>query len=112
MIETERLVLTPPAIGDLEDSYSMASNPATVRFIGGKIATREDAWTKILRNIGHWEVFNYGIFTVREKASNAFVGEVGPARFGRDFGDAFDPYPEAARVIARRAWGMNMPLRR
>jgi RimJ/RimL family protein N-acetyltransferase len=105
MIETERLFLAPPSLADFTESCEMASDPEIVRFIGGKPATREDAWTKLLRNIGHWSAFGYGLFVVRERVGNAFVGEVGLAHFGRGIGDMFDPFPEAAWVLSRRAQG-------
>jgi RimJ/RimL family protein N-acetyltransferase len=105
MIETQRLILSLPSLADFDDSYSMASDPEIIQFIGGKLSTREDAWTKLLRNIGHWNSFGYGIFTAREKVSGVFVGEVGLAHFARDLGDAFDPYPEAAWVLAKRGHG-------
>jgi len=105
MIETDRLRLAPPSLADFEDSFAMAADPETARFIGGKAATREESWTKLLRNIGHWSAFGYGVFTVRERASSAFVGETGLAHFGRGFGGAFDPFPEASWVLVRRAQG-------
>jgi RimJ/RimL family protein N-acetyltransferase len=105
MIETERLALTKPTLADLEASYAMNSDAVVARFIGGKPASREDVWNKLLRNIGHWASYGYGIFAVREKVGGAFVGEVGLAHFSRGFGDAFDPFPEAAWVLVSGAQG-------
>lgn len=95
MIDTERLTLTKPSLVDFNESYAMSSDAAVAEFIGGKPATKEDAWNKLLRNIGHWTTFGYGIFTVREKVGGGFVGEVGLAHFSRGLGEAFDPFPEA-----------------
>lgn len=105
MIETERLTLAPPTLADFDDSYAMSRDPTVVRYIGGKPASREDAWNKLLRNIGHWDAFGYGIFTVRDRSGNAFVGEVGLAHFSRGLGEAFDPFPEAAWVVTARSHG-------
>jgi RimJ/RimL family protein N-acetyltransferase len=105
MLDTDRLTLTLPTLADFDDSYAMYSDAAVAEFIGGKPASREDAWNKLLRNIGHWAAYRYGIFTVREKVGGAFVGEVGLAHFSRGFGDAFDPFPEAAWALATRAHG-------
>lgn len=102
MIDTDRLSLTKPTLADFDDAYAMSSDAEVAEFIGGKPASREDAWTKLLRNIGHWASYGYGIFTVREKASGAFVGEVGFAHFSRGLGETFDPFPEAAWVLATR----------
>jgi RimJ/RimL family protein N-acetyltransferase len=105
MLETERLVLAPPSLTDFEDSYAMSSDPDVAQFIGAKPATRESAWTMLLRSIGHWSVFGYGIFTVREKENGRFVGEVGLAHFSRGLGELFDPFPEAAWVLATSSHG-------
>ncbi|UHD44111.1 GNAT family N-acetyltransferase [Aureimonas altamirensis] len=105
MIETGRLILTEPPLADFDESFAMSSDAAVTEFIGGKPASREDAWNKVLRNIGHWKVFGFGIFTVREKASRGYVGEVGLAHFARGLGENFDPFPEAAWVLATGGHG-------
>ena len=53
MIETNRLLLTQPTLGDFEDSFAMGRDDAVAKYIGGKAATREDAWKKLLQKIGH-----------------------------------------------------------
>lgn len=105
MIDTPRLTLARPTLADFDESFAMASDPRIATFIGGKPATREEAWNKLLRNIGHWAAFGYGMFTARERTGGAFVGEIGLAHFHRGFGAAFDPFPEAAWVLATTAHG-------
>lgn len=105
MIDTQRLALTKPTLADFDETYAMRSDAAVAEFIGGKPSSREDAWNKLLRNIGHWASFGYGLFVVREKAGGAFVGEVGLAHFSRGLGETFDPFPEAAWVLAGAAQG-------
>ena len=83
----------------------MSSDAAVAKYIGGSPASREDAWNKLLRNMGHWDAFSYGIFTIREKDGNGFVGEVGLAHFARGLGDSFDPFPEAAWALTTRVHG-------
>jgi RimJ/RimL family protein N-acetyltransferase len=105
VIETERLLLTRPTLADFDDSHAMLSDADVMALIGGKPVSREDAWNKLLRNIGHWTAFGYGIFTVREKAGGRFVGEVGIAHFARGFGPTFDPFSEAAWILAAQGHG-------
>ncbi len=105
MIETERLILSRPSPADFEGSYAISSDADLARFVGAKPATREGAWSMLLRNIGHWSAFQYGIFAVRLKDNGEYVGEVGLAHFARGLGPSFDPFPEAAWVIASGAQG-------
>ena len=105
MIETDRLILRPPSPADFEDSYAISSDEVLARFVGAKPATREGAWSMLLRNIGHWSAFDYGIFAVRLKEGGDYVGEVGLAHFSRGLGPSFDPFPEAAWVVASWAQG-------
>lgn len=105
MIETDRLVLTPPAVVDYADYRAMLTDAEVMRYIGAAVATPEEAWNKLLRAVGHWTAFGYGLFTVRERATGAYVGEVGLAHFARGLGERFDPFPEAAWVLARAGHG-------
>ncbi len=110
VIETERLALTVPVAADLADVHALMSDERVIRFIGSSVPSREDNWNKLLRNIGHWDVFGYGIFIVREKESGEFVGQLGLAHFERSLGDAFDPYPEANWALSPTAQGKGYAL--
>ena len=103
MIETERLILGRPSVADFDESYAISSDVDLARYVGAKPATRGSAWNMLMRNIGHWSVFEFGIFTVRLKADGDYIGEVGLAYFSRGLGPSFDPFPEAAWVLAQRA---------
>ena len=106
MIETQRLILRPHVLEDFDAMFAMSSDPEVMRFIRhGAQATRQDVWSKLLRNIGHWTAFGYGLFAVVEKSSGAHVGDTGLAIFHRGLGDDFDPYPETAWVYALAAQG-------
>jgi RimJ/RimL family protein N-acetyltransferase len=104
MIVTERLILSPTTVSDFDDCHAARTDPEVMHFIGGP-ATSEDTWIKLLRNIGHWSAYGHGLFTVRERHGGRFVGDVGLATFHRDLGADFDPFPEAAWVLARSAHG-------
>ncbi|SFW41626.1 GNAT family N-acetyltransferase [Luteibacter sp. UNCMF366Tsu5.1] len=104
MIVTERLVLTPSAISDFDDCNAMRTDPEVMHFIGG-VASAEDTWIRLLRNVGHWTAFGYGLFTLREKDGGRFVGEGGLAHFRRGLGDDFDDFPEGAWALASAAHG-------
>lgn len=104
MIVTERLILAPCAVSDFDDCNAMRTDPGVMHFIGGK-QLPEDTWIKLLRNVGHWTAFGYGLFTIREKHGGRYVGEVGLAHFQRGLGDHFDAFPEGAWALAAAAQG-------
>lgn len=106
MIETERLLLRPQRLEDFEPAFALYSNPEVVRHIGdGRPGTRQDVWFRLLRAVGHWQLLGYGLFAVVEKQTGRFVGETGLADFKRGLGEDFDPYPEAAWIMAAEVHG-------
>ncbi|MFS0737157.1 GNAT family N-acetyltransferase [Sphingomonas sp. 1P06PA] len=104
-IETERLILRPHGLADFEQSFALTADPDVLRYIGVAPPTREEAWHRLLRYAGHWQLLGYGLFAVIEKASGALIGETGFADFHRGLGDRFDPFPEAAWMFAVSAHG-------
>ncbi len=104
-IETPRLRLAPPALADFEDSARLWGDADITRYIGGKPSTRGEAWARLHRHAGQWALLGFGFWTVRERASDRFVGEVGLADFQRGLGPRFDGCPEAGWVLAPWAQG-------
>jgi len=68
----------------------MWADPVVVRYIGNVPTTREQAWQKALRYLGHWTAFGFGMFVARDREGR-FVGEVGVFESKRDM----DPPLEA-----------------
>jgi RimJ/RimL family protein N-acetyltransferase len=104
-IQTERLTLRPPTLGDFEDCTAMWSDQAIIRHIGGRSFTREESWLRFLRYVGHWNLFDFGFWTVRERVGDKFVGEVGMGDFRREITPNFGGDPEMGWVLARDAHG-------
>lgn len=106
MIETERLLLRPHTLKDFDDMLAVSSDVGVMRFLARNVpSTANEAWTRLLRNIGHWSALNYGQFAVIEKQSGLYAGDTGLADFRRELGDDFDLHPEAAWVFAGRVHG-------
>ena len=103
-IETARLILRQNRPSDLEDRIAITGDPEFMRFVGG-VYDRQENWARLMRYIGHWATFGYGLFAIEEKGSGRYVGNVGFARFERALGADFDPFPEAAWMIAQWAEG-------
>ena len=102
-LETDRLILRGHRPDDLVDCAPMWADPNVTRFIGGRPLSREEVWMRLLRNVGHWSLFGYGFWVVRERASDEFVGEVGLAEFKRDLEPSIEGTPEIGWVLAPRA---------
>ena len=107
VIETERLKLRGHTPADLDASAAMWGDPEVTRFIGGKPATREETWGRLLRYAGHWPLLRYGYWLVEEKRSGRFVGEVGFADMKRDIAPPLDGMPESGWALAGWAHGQG-----
>ncbi|MEQ4575371.1 GNAT family N-acetyltransferase [[Pseudomonas] boreopolis] len=76
-IETERLVLRPPAAEDFEALARFASDEETMRHIGG-VQAPSVAWRSLAALVGSWHLQGFAMFSVIEKASGEWIGRVGP----------------------------------
>ncbi len=108
VIETARLLLRQPVIGDLDDLFRLWTTPEVFRFISGKPSTREECWARLLRYIGHWTAFGYGFFGAVEKASGRYVGECGLMDFRREISPLLDDSAEAGWVFSPQASGKGL----
>jgi RimJ/RimL family protein N-acetyltransferase len=104
-LTTERLTLRGHGLSDFDDSLTLWSDPDVVRFIGGKTATAEEVWARLLRYSGHWALLGFGFWTIHETATGAFVGEAGLADFRRAIAPPLGPDPEAGWVLIPGAHG-------
>jgi RimJ/RimL family protein N-acetyltransferase len=104
-IDSERLTLRLPALPDFGDSAAMWSDQAVVRHIGRRPFTREESWLRLLRHVGHWQMFDFGFWVVREKTTGRFVGEVGFGDFRREMTPDFKGDPEMGWVLAPAVHG-------
>nr|WP_255682241.1 GNAT family N-acetyltransferase [Luteimonas sp. BDR2-5] len=100
--------MRPHQIGDFAAIHAMLSDPQVVRHIAPAPPPEEDVWNRLLRYIGHWQAFGYGIFAVTGRDSGRFLGGAGFADFHRGLGPDFDRSPEASWVFAREAQGRGI----
>jgi RimJ/RimL family protein N-acetyltransferase len=76
-LETERLILRPPAQDDLPAFAAMMSDQEHVRFIGGAVG-RPAAWRLWATLAGSWSLLGFGMFSVIVRDTGEWVGRVGP----------------------------------
>ena len=82
-IETDRLRLTPVGEGDYEDLCALLADPDFYRHIFPQALNAEEAWFRLLRDIGHWQVMGYGNWTIRTRDGGRYVGNVGLLNYHR-----------------------------
>ena len=109
-LETERLTLRRYRGDDFPEIAAMWADEAVTRHIGGKPFTAEDVWAKVLKTAGHWALLGFGYWVVREKATGAFVGEVGFGNFKREIVPAFEGAPEIGWALVPAQHGKGYAL--
>jgi len=98
VIETARLILRPPIADDLDAWTAFVADPDTMRFLGG-VKDRTAAWRGLATMAGSWTLHGFAMFSVVERATNRWIGRVGPWQ------PAGWPGPEIAWGLARGARG-------
>ena len=104
-IETERLILRPHRLSDLDDCVALSRDEAVVRYISGVPSTREQTWVRVLRWVGMWHFLGYGFLVVEEKESGRYVGEAGFQEMHRDMEPSIEGTLEAGWVLSTDAQG-------
>jgi RimJ/RimL family protein N-acetyltransferase len=105
VLETLRLRLRPHDIDDLAASLVMWVDPFTTRFIGGKPATEQSVWARLLNYAGHWSLMGYGYWVVELKETGQFIGEVGFSDFKRELRPSIGGMPELGWALTPSAHG-------
>ena len=76
-LETERLVLRPPAAEDADALAPMYADPDVMRYVGdGRTFTPEETARSVQRMMDGWEADGFGLFTVI-KEDETIIGRVG-----------------------------------
>lgn len=101
VVETRRLRLRPMVMDDFKDFEAMMCDPASLAYSHKGAMSSDEAWTRFLRQVGHWHLLGYGPFAVFDRATDQFVGEVGFGQFNRNLGGHFDWAPEACWTIVK-----------
>ena len=98
-VETARLVLRPWCEEDLDQLLGLYADSEVMRYLGGKVFDRTEAWRQMASMIGHWYLRVYGIWAVEEKSSGRLAGRIGcinPAGW---------PGFEVGWTLKREFWG-------
>ena len=110
MLVTDRLELWCPQASDREGLRALIEPGEVRRFLGGMEPDDHDVFMRLLRNAGSWALYGYGTFIVRERGSDAIVGNCGVFHSWRGFGAGLDDVAESGWIIAQSAWGKGYAL--
>lgn len=76
VLETERMILRPNRLADFEPYAAFYAGDRAIH--RGGPASRLQAWRFFTHEIGDWAMRGYGFFAMEEKATGAYLGQVGP----------------------------------
>ncbi|PTW55792.1 RimJ/RimL family protein N-acetyltransferase [Breoghania corrubedonensis] len=109
-LESERLILRALRGDDFDAYAAMWADPQVTRYIGNVALTREQSWTRFLRQAGAWVHLGFGYFALIEKVTGDFVGEAGLQDLHRDIEPSIEGMPEAGWVLARHGQGRGLAV--
>ena len=75
IIETERLILNYPLENDFKILELFLKSERS-KFVGGPYRSFT-SWNDYMANIGHWSLYGYGLWSLRTKDNNEYIGRVG-----------------------------------
>lgn len=97
-LETDRLILRPPAMADFEAWCAFSADEEAARYIGGPMNPAQ-VWRSMMTIAGSWALEGFSMFSVIEKETGRWIGRLGPWR------PHGWPGPEVGWGIIRDCWG-------
>jgi RimJ/RimL family protein N-acetyltransferase len=104
---TPRLLLRAHNVEDYARLHAVWSDKEVTRFIGGRTATSQDSWFRLMRYLGHWPMMGYGYFALCERETGRYIGDMGIANHKRGLHPDFDDAPETGWVLAPETFGQG-----
>lgn len=108
VLQTARMVLSPPALGDLPGFHACYASPEAARFLGGQPSSIADSFGRLLRGAGSWSLYGYGMFHLRLRGQDEIVGACGVFHSWRGYGQVMDDVAEAGWAIRPDRWGKGL----
>jgi RimJ/RimL family protein N-acetyltransferase len=76
-LHTPRLTLRAFTVGDWQPYAEMYADVSFVRYLGGAVLSKEQAWENMAIILGHWGLLGYGIWAIEAKATGELIGRAG-----------------------------------
>ncbi|RFB81526.1 N-acetyltransferase [Methylovirgula sp. 4M-Z18] len=93
-LETDRLILRGYEVDDFAAMAAYWAEPSMTRYTTGKIPSREEIWSRMMRYAGMWAKLGYGFWLICEKPTNTMVGSAGFTNMHRDIEPCQDNWME------------------
>jgi RimJ/RimL family protein N-acetyltransferase len=74
-LQTERLILRAPRLDDFEAVAGVLTSERA-RYMDGPFS-RTEAWHQFAAAIGSWALLGHGVWSIEDRASGAYCGEIG-----------------------------------
>ncbi|HEY7808746.1 MAG TPA: GNAT family N-acetyltransferase [Allosphingosinicella sp.] len=107
-VETARFRLRAIRENDLDGQAAMLADPEVMRFVGGQPISREETWRKLIGAHGMWCLLGFGYWTLEDKATGTYLGQIGFADFKRDVVPSIEGLPEMGWMLAPHAHGRGV----
>lgn len=107
MYSTNRLILRPLDLSDIDNFYILNSNKNTMRFFP-KCLNYEGSLQLLNKLIEKYQKYKYGIYACLLKNNNEFIGTVGLNN--PDFEAHFTPCVEIGWKLNSKYWGFGYAL--
>jgi RimJ/RimL family protein N-acetyltransferase len=98
-LETERLLLRPAGIGDVDEYVALSEDPEVTRFVTA--LDRRGAAERLAANEREWRERGHGMFALIDRRDGRFLG-----RAGLKYWPQFDE-TEVGWVLRRDVWGQG-----
>jgi RimJ/RimL family protein N-acetyltransferase len=86
-LRTERLVLLPLGPADLDETAALYGDPDVMRFVAGGVMGRAPTADRLDTVAECWRIHGFGLWSIRDAETGAFLGEGGLQRVSRPEGD-------------------------
>ncbi len=103
LLETDRLRLRGHRATDHLPAIEIWQSEEVYGSITGAPLTSGEVWQRLLRYSGLWDFLGFGYWAVEDRASGAYIGQMGFADFKRGLEGLEDGCPEAGWVL-HPAW--------
>lgn len=98
-LTTERLVMRELVESDLDGIAALYADPEVMRWLGGDLLDRAEAWRRIAFLIGHWRLRGFGQWALERRDTGELAGYAGLFR------PEGWPGIEVGWTLARGHWG-------